>query len=86
MAKKGERTKFVQELQRAGYECVRARSGHWKVTIGERRREELAALNFDFSQAPPFVVMSSSPSDPHAEQRALRDMKRIGYSREGRRR
>ena len=85
MAKKNERSKFIQELQRAGYDCERARSGHWKVKIGARLRERLAAQNFDLDSAPPFVVMSSSPSDPHAEQRALRDLKRIGYVRGERR-
>ena len=79
MARRNERIKLIKELEKAGYVADRTGSGHWKVTIGAKRRAQLEAKGFDFQAAPAFVVMSCSPSDPHADRRARKDMRMLGY-------
>ena len=71
--------KLIKEIEKAGYDCLRTNSGHWKVTISDKRRQELIIAGFDFQSAPAFVVMSASPSDHNAERRARKDMKKLGY-------
>lgn len=82
MAQSRERNKLIREVAKAGYDCKATGSGHWKITIGDRRRVMLEKVNFDFASAPPFVIMSASPSDHYSERRARKDMRRLGYTKE----
>lgn len=86
MATRHERIKLIKELMKAGYDCKVTNSGHWKVTVSDKRKVELTKENFDLSEAPPFVILSASPSDHHSERRARKDMRMLGYTKEGTRR
>lgn len=79
--KKNERIKLIRELSKAGYDCKVTGSGHWKITIGPKRRAELETTKFDLKACPAFVIMSASPSDPYADRRARKDMRLLGYEK-----
>lgn len=80
MARGNERAKLIRRIEKAGYEVSISGKGHYKVKPSQKRLAELQANGVDTTRFPAFVVMAATPSDPHSEKRALKDMKSIGYT------